>query len=155
MLGSRCEQVFNPCLYSNGSSVCLNSARCSINLGAPPFYQCDCQFGFFGPNCQFVVTTTSTTTVSSAVTGTTTTMANVDQDLVMCPFYAANGFCATQYYFNSRQMPVYQYCPVSCRNLAPLCADTQANCAVWVSLKLCPSLANLKPPPCRKSCGLC
>jgi hypothetical protein len=152
--GSRCEQANNPCWYPNGTSVCLNSATCSINLAAAPYYKCDCQFGYFGSNCQFSTSTTSTSTNGMGLTSTTT-FAYVDQDPDMCPFYAANGFCNQKYYFEQNLIPVFHYCPVSCANYVPPCIDIASNCALWVTLKLCPSLANLKPHPCPKSCGVC
>ena len=147
--GSRCEKIYNPCWKADGSATCLNFGICSINLGAPPYYQCGCQYGYFGSNCQFTSTTVSASTL------VTTSSGCYDKDPVKCKKYAADNYCGEIYYLDLKRMAVYEYCPISCNSCERLCTDTQASCAVWAGYNLCPELRKISPYSCRKSCGLC
>lgn len=158
--GNRCESSYNPCFNANGSSVCLNSALCYIDMNKPPnYYQCRCPPGVTGSNCEYVLfttplptlvplpnTTASYTTVSPAVCE--------DRDSAACAYYAKSNFCDYIYFLNQYEMSVPDYCPKSC-NICNLCKDSQRNCLVWASFNLCYRLASVYPHPCRKSCKLC
>lgn len=152
-IGQRCETRFNPCFSAAGEPVCKNNGFCQVNLGVPPFYQCQCRFGFSGPNCETVATTTKFTTLSP------TLGACIDRNPNVCPYYAANNYCSNLYYIN--QMPIPTYCAKSCNTCsantnAPVtrpCTDSQFVCVYWASSGNCGRLPN--PNLCRKSCGLC
>lgn len=154
--GNRCEQIFNPCWNADNSPVCQNNAPCTINLGAPPFYQCLCGSGFFGTNCQFRISTTTSlpaTTPFRPGNGTC-----IDTDEAFCrnyaDFYCQDSFSVA---IGTQRIPFVIYCPKSCNRCdsASVCVDTQVACQNWPAFNLCSRLADIFPHPCPKSCGIC
>lgn len=149
--GDKCEINYNPCLTDANQNQCQNGGTCSINFGIAPFYQCRCRYGYSGQNCQNVV---STTTAQPYIPVTCE-----DMDSFMCPLYAANNYCSSKYYINSRPIPTY--CAKSCNTCgnpnsgttARPCVDSQPSCIFWGSSGNCYRLPN--PSICAKSCGVC
>jgi hypothetical protein len=150
-------------LNSNGTPVCLNFGTCSINFNIPPYYQCKCQFGYTGSNCQFLPITSTT---SSTISLLTTFFQCIDTAPAACEYYRANNWCNDRYFISGTDVSVPRYCPKSCGICQQLstttqfsssldCIDSQENCVVWAALNLCNLLANQTPHPCRKSCSIC
>jgi len=147
--GNQCETSYNPCVLQDGSSVCLNTGFCTVNLACFPYYQCSCSYGYYGTNCQYATTTTTTSS-------TTTIYSDCfDQDSDKCTYYAQNQLCSNFFLLNN--VPIPKYCPKSCKICSSTigCFDSQSSCVVWKIFNLCDRLSGISPHPCRKSCNLC
>jgi len=149
--GERCETIHNPCVTNTNQNQCQNGGICKIIFTVAPFYQCSCQYGYFGHNCENKITTTTLPPVQSNCE---------DFNPIHCQYYAANNFCTNFYYVN--KISVLTYCPRSCNTCSTHgnsqvagkpCVDSQPNCMVWGTSGNCHRLKNQMI--CKKSCGLC
>ena len=137
-------------MTSTNQNPCQKGGVCSINLGISPFYQCTCQYGFAGQNCQNLVSTTTVVAVPLSCD---------DLNPTLCQFYAINNYCSNSYVTNG--IPIPTYCAKSCKTCITNwqgatgrpCVDSQPSCEFWASSGKCNQLPNKNI--CSKSCGLC
>ena len=88
------------CQYTNNclNSPCKNSAICIDKSSTGGTYTCNCTANYYGPNCNYQITSQQ---ISAGDTNTTA-----------CALWKANNFCNFNYAYNSVPVPVY--CVSSC-----------------------------------------
>ncbi len=125
---SNCETL----KCQNGGS-CLTDGKNSA--------QCRCPKSYYGQYCENKITE------EICKTG--------DQNIVDCQIWEFYGFCSFAYTYKTVPVPIY--CPTTCKLCtdANVCADTQINCGIWLTLGLCDSVNQIDENACRKSCGYC
>lgn len=80
------------------NSPCKNSAICIDKSSTGGTYTCNCTANYYGPNCNYQITSQQ---ISAGDTNTTA-----------CALWKANNFCNFNYAYNSVPVPVY--CVSSC-----------------------------------------